>query len=229
MDLVTFVLPTSFKSTENDQWTDRKKKIKKWRYEEQMQFLKPHFQERETSTNVGDEREKGAEDDEAEGDDAETPPATSPASSTLSARSFQKKRNTPNADLAEALTSFIETRRVPKAEADSPHNVAKKKLMTFMDDICESIMKFPELDQAEIKREIFNLVNKREIEILRRRANEELQSVGTVQSNLHPSYNQDARTGYYTTAHTSIVGPSGYEPYNYPPQEGIVPHEPTNN
>jgi hypothetical protein len=195
------------------------KKIKKWRYEEQMQFLKPHLQERETSTNVDDEKEKGAEDDEAEGDDAETPSAASPASSALSCRSFQKKKNTPNADLAQALTSFIETRRKPTAEEDSLHTVAKKKLMTFMDDICESIMKFPEIDQAEIKRDIFNLVNKREIEILRRRANEGLHSVCPVQSNLYPSYIQDERTEYYTTAHTSIVGPSGYEPYNYPPQE----------
>jgi hypothetical protein len=75
MGLVTFILPTSFKSTENDQWTGRKKKIKKWKYEEQMQFLKPHLQERETSTNLGDETENGAQDDEAEVDDAEITPA----------------------------------------------------------------------------------------------------------------------------------------------------------
>jgi hypothetical protein len=143
--------------------------------------------------------------------------------------SLQEKKNTPNADLAQALTSFIETRRKPKAEEDSPHTVAKNKLMTLMDDICESIMKFPEIVQAEIKREIFNIVNKREIEILRRGANEGLQSVCTVESNLYPRYKQDARTGYYTTVHTSIVGPSGYEPYNNPPHEGVVPHEPTNN
>jgi hypothetical protein len=71
--------------------------------------------------------------------------------------------NTPNADLAQGLASFIETGRNRKAEGDSPHTVAKKKLMTFMYDISESVMKFPQIDQADVKQEIFNFVNKRAI------------------------------------------------------------------
>jgi hypothetical protein len=43
----------------------------------------------------------------------------------------------------------------------------KKKLTVFFDDIAETVSKFPDVDQAEIKREIFNLVSKREIELLR--------------------------------------------------------------
>ncbi|PNF29516.1 hypothetical protein B7P43_G01934 [Cryptotermes secundus] len=84
---------------------------------------------------------------------------------------------------------------------------------------CESIMKFPEIDQAEVKREILNLVNKREIFI----------QYVLYKATCTPSYNQDARTGYYMTVHTSIAGAAGHEPYNYPPQEEAVPHEPTNN
>jgi hypothetical protein len=65
--------------------------------------------------------------------------------------------------LCKTLTEFIASRG--KADNAVPSN--KKKLTVFFDDIAETMCKFPEVDQAEIKREIFNLVNKKEIELLR--------------------------------------------------------------
>ena len=41
-----------------------------------------------------------------------------------------------------------------------------KQLRVFFEDIAQTMVKFPEVDLAETKREIFDLVNKKEIEIL---------------------------------------------------------------
>ncbi|KAF5273542.1 hypothetical protein FQR65_LT17133 [Abscondita terminalis] len=145
------------------------KKINKWRFEDQMQFLKQYLHERETASNLTEGEPPGDEHREEEVDDEMTPVDSQAAS--LSSSSTGRKRKAVNSNLAEALTSFIQT-RTPSQEEESPHSARKKKLMTFMDDICESMLKFPELDQAEIKNQIFNLVNKKEIEILKRRENQ---------------------------------------------------------
>jgi hypothetical protein len=41
-----------------------------------------------------------------------------------------------------------------------------KKLTVFFEDIAQTTVKFPEVDLAETKREIFDLVNKKEIDVL---------------------------------------------------------------
>jgi hypothetical protein len=41
----------------------------------------------------------------------------------------------------------------------------KKQLTVFFEDIAKTMVKFPEDELAETKREIFNLVNRREIEL----------------------------------------------------------------
>jgi len=42
-------------------------------------------------------------------------------------------------------------------------------LTVFFEDIAQTIAKFPEVELAETKREIFNLVKKKEIELLMRK------------------------------------------------------------
>jgi hypothetical protein len=42
----------------------------------------------------------------------------------------------------------------------------KKQLVAFVEDIAETMIKFSEVDQAEITRETFSLVDNREIELL---------------------------------------------------------------
>ena len=68
-------------------------------------------------------------------------------------------------DLATTLNLYISS----KINAQKNINPAKIKLMTFFDDISETMLKFSELEQAELKREIFNIVNKKELEILRKK------------------------------------------------------------
>lgn len=66
------------------------KKIKKWRFEEQMLFIKSHLQGRETHTNL-DEPQESEQEEERDNADNE----------------YHTK---PNSDLAEALTTSIKTR-----------------------------------------------------------------------------------------------------------------------
>jgi hypothetical protein len=87
----------------------------------------------------------------------------SPSLSTSTTRPKRKiKSDRPTTDLCTTLTEFI----VSRGKADNAVPSNKKKLTVFFDDIAETMSKFLDVDQAEIKREIFNVVNKREIELL---------------------------------------------------------------
>jgi hypothetical protein len=160
------------------------KKVRKWRFEEQMQFLKNHMQERDTVSNLtfneeGEEEEDVLTVETEEADfDKSTPlssPATSlsPAPGVVAAKSLpsKKKKNAPTASLADALSTFIESRNRPtdkQPKEDTVEGAKKKSLMIFFESIAESMIKFTELDCAEVKHEIFNIVNAKEIEILKR-------------------------------------------------------------
>ncbi|XP_022198442.2 uncharacterized protein LOC111055536 [Nilaparvata lugens] len=140
----------------------------KWRYEDQMAFLKPHIQERETVSNlsphedvteslsveVGDETDYVGTPDVSPATTSLSPaPASTPASAQapvtarppVSARLPTNKLKTlPTTHLSQALTNFIAERKTTKEE--TPEMLKKRKLMTFFEDISESMMRFSELD-----------------------------------------------------------------------------------
>lgn len=152
------------------------KKIKKWRFEDQMQFLQSCMQDRELTTNLEDQGEELTESEYQVIDDDAAP---SPSVSVASSGTSSKKRKTPTPGLADALTSFIQL-KTTRQEVEPPNSLAKINLMRFMEDICESLLKFPELDQVEMKREIFTLVNNKELEILKRKNQSQATGAGEV-------------------------------------------------
>lgn len=118
-----------------------------------------HLEDADVQEEVDDESEDGNNESQRS-----TP---SPSVSTASASGPPLKRSTieDGPDLATTLNLFISSR----INAHQNINPAKRKLMTFFDDISETMLKFSELEQAEVKREIFNIVIKKELEILRKK------------------------------------------------------------
>ncbi|KAF5296098.1 hypothetical protein FQA39_LY02732 [Lamprigera yunnana] len=55
-----------------------------------------------------------------------------------------------------------ESEEISKSQRD----VQKKKLMIFFDYVAESMLKFSELEQVEIKKDIFNIINQKELQLL---------------------------------------------------------------
>ncbi|RZF37857.1 hypothetical protein LSTR_LSTR015649 [Laodelphax striatellus] len=154
------------------------KKARKWRFEEQMQFLKTHLEERETASNLTiNEEEQESELLSVETEETEsTPPVPSPATSLSPAPAAipqqlvtsKKSKNLPTSKLANVLSTFIEKRNIDKPpKKETPEEMKKKSLMIFFESISDSMVKFNELDCAEIKHQIFNIVSQKEREILR--------------------------------------------------------------
>lgn len=73
-------------------------------------------------------------------------------------------------NLTNTLSEFIRMKSNQKVSSRETSGISSKKisLLNFFDNIAESILKFPELEQAELRRDIFKLVNDKEIELLRR-------------------------------------------------------------
>jgi hypothetical protein len=115
---------------------------------------------------VREVRNDDDDDDDNDDDDVavETASAShtpSPSLSTSSNISKRKKKH-DTSDLCATLTKFIASREKPESECMKN----KSQLTAFFEDIAETIIKFPEVQLAETKREIFNLVSKKEIELL---------------------------------------------------------------
>jgi len=78
-------------------------------------------------------------------------------------QTFRKGRRSLTPQIyVTTLTKFIASRD----KSDSESSTKKKQLIVFFEDIVQTMATFPEVDLAETKREIFNLVNKKEIELL---------------------------------------------------------------
>jgi hypothetical protein len=123
-----------------------------------------------THTNVGlqeevheqhnddDDDDNYDDDDDDIASESHTPSPSLSTSSTVSKR----KKKPDTSDLCTTLTKFIASRD----KSDSESSTKKKQLTVFFEDIAQTMATFPEVDLAETKREIFNLVNKKEIELL---------------------------------------------------------------
>lgn len=91
-------------------------------------------------------------------------------SGSASKKSKKKKTEEQSMDnLTDTLSEFIKIKSSEKVTNKETSGLSSKKksLLNFFDDIAESILKFPELEQAELKRDIFKLVNDKEIKLLR--------------------------------------------------------------
>ena len=116
-----------------------------------------------TYTNIENEKE-ATEDHDVDDHSSNTREKHTPSPS-VSASTDSKRKRSDTSDLCETLTRFIASRDKSYREGTTK----KKQLAIFFEDIAETMIKFPEVDQAEIKSEIFNLVNKKEIELLRQK------------------------------------------------------------
>ncbi|RZF41832.1 hypothetical protein LSTR_LSTR005294 [Laodelphax striatellus] len=102
------------------------KKARKWRFEEQMQFLKTHLQERETASNLTfNEEEQESELLSVETEETEsTPPVPSPATSLSPALSAVPKKLATSKKLTEMQQQggeelFTENEQVAKESVDT--------------------------------------------------------------------------------------------------------------
>ena len=106
-----------------------------------------------THTNVGLQEgvpEERNDDDDDDDSESHTPSPSQSTSSTVSKR--KKKYNT--SDLCATLRKFIASRD----KSDSESTTKKKQLTIIFEDIAQTMVKFPEADLAETKREIFNIL-----------------------------------------------------------------------
>ena len=97
------------------------------------------------------------DDDDDTASESHTPSPSLSTSSTVSKR----KKKPDTSDLCTTLTKFIASRD----KSDSESSTKKKQLTVFFEDIAQTMATSPEVDLAETKRDIFNLVNK-EIKLL---------------------------------------------------------------
>jgi hypothetical protein len=90
--------------------------------------------------------------------ESHTPSPSLSTSSTV----LRRRKKPDTSDLCTTLTKFIASRN----KSDRESSTTKKQLTVYFEDIAKTMASFPEADLAETKREIFNLVNKKEIELL---------------------------------------------------------------
>jgi hypothetical protein len=64
-----------------------------------------------------------------------------------------------SSDFCDTLTRFVASHD----KSDSECTTKKEAMSIYFEDIAEKMIKFPEVDQEEAKREIFNLVNKKNL------------------------------------------------------------------
>jgi hypothetical protein len=113
----------------------------------------------ELQEEVLEERNDDDDDDNVDtASESHTPSPSLSASSTVSKR----KKKSDTSEFCATLTKFIASRD----KSDSESTTKKKQLTVFFEDIAQTMATFPEVDLAETKREIFNLVSKKEIELL---------------------------------------------------------------
>lgn len=136
------------------------KRMKKWRFEEQMYFLEPYIQEREQAPNIKieDELQVSCDPEDCDSSQQSPSPQSPPAQVSQTIWQLQQRKFNEYSDNMSESTPLHETSK----------NVEKQQWMTFFDDVAESMLKFPPVVKLEVKREIFNLVNKKEIELLRK-------------------------------------------------------------
>ena len=105
-----------------------------------------------THTNVGLQEEVPEErdDDDDIASESHTPSPLQSTSSTVSKR----KKKSDTSDLCATLRKFIASRD----KSDSESTTKKKQLTIIFEDIAQTMVKFPEVDLAETKREIFNIL-----------------------------------------------------------------------
>jgi hypothetical protein len=102
--------------------------------------------------------EERNDDDDDIASESHTPSHSLSTSSTVSGR----KKKSDTSDLCATLRKFIASRD----KSDSESTTKKKQLTVFFEDIAQTVVKLPEVELAETKRAVFNLVNKKEIELL---------------------------------------------------------------
>ena len=82
--------------------------------------------------------------------------------SLCTSSTVSKRKNSDSSDLCATLTKFTAS----CDKSDSENTTKKKQLTVFFEDIAQTMAKFREVELAETKIEIFNLVNKKKIELL---------------------------------------------------------------
>jgi hypothetical protein len=118
-----------------------------------------------TYWNVGlqeEVHEQHNDDDDVDDDDVIALESHTPSPPLSTSSTVSKRKKPDTSDLCTTLTKFIASRY----KSDSKSSTKKKQLTVFFEDIAQTMATFPEVDLAETKREIFNLVNKKEIELL---------------------------------------------------------------
>ena len=115
-----------------------------------------------THTNVGLQEEVPEERDDDDDDDDIAFESHTPSPSLSTSSTVSKRKKSDTSDLCAMLRKFFASHD----KSDSEITTKKKQLTAFFEDIAQTMVKFPEVDLAETKREIFNLVNKKEIELL---------------------------------------------------------------
>lgn len=140
--------------------------------------------------------------------------ATSPSlSSSTTSRRGRQRACEPERELAASLKNFIDHSASQLAEKEEKIDDKKKQLMVFFDDIAETIKHFSIREQAEIKGQIFNIVNKKQLEILRSQEMQASSSETATFMSHQQGFAHQSQMSYSTLygapLHTNVLGSQG--------------------
>lgn len=142
-----------------------------------MSFLRNHLQERETCSNLEMTQDEEEEENDHEGvKDSESTRSSEmlrpleedsvPHSSDMSTTSVKSnKKQAPRKEYEDELSKTLTEFTIIKKQSASPFSTTKRSMINFF----ETILKFPEMEQSEVKRDIANLVHSKYITILRKK------------------------------------------------------------
>jgi hypothetical protein len=107
-----------------------------------------------THTNAGLQEEVPEERNDDDDDDNNIASQSHAPSPSLSTSTVSKRKKSVTPDLCATLRKFIASRD----KSDSESTTKKMQLTIFFEDIAQTMVKFPEVDLAETKREICNIL-----------------------------------------------------------------------
>ncbi|XP_067625847.1 uncharacterized protein [Eurosta solidaginis] len=139
---------------------------KRWKYERQMEFLRPYIQERQTKTNF--QRSESAyesfNEEFLQDDDTISLPRTSSSTTRTSTPSAKKRTHQSQPSVASVLQNFLTSRQteVPQSTATG------SPIHSFFKAMADSVSVLPLDLQLKAKNKVFSIVSEVEEEHLER-------------------------------------------------------------
>lgn len=133
-------------------------KNKIWKYEQQMEFLRPFFQERNSVTNL----EESVTTDEDKKDDnlmenVDSPGQDTPPWSTSLSKKVTKRKKTSQLEVAAVQSIYLEKRTATDPRSEDP-------VHSFFSAMADTVKHLPPSLQLKVKNKVYAVVSEAEYE-----------------------------------------------------------------